>query len=78
MQRGIDRARVDLEDAASRGVDHLHEAVAVARAPAKRLEDDEVEGALEELDTGEGGLLVALDHGGSAGGLGISSLWGGV
>ena len=67
MQRGIDRARVDLEDAARGGVDHLHEAVAVAGAPAKSLEDDEVEGALEEFDTGESGFLVALDHVDSAG-----------
>jgi hypothetical protein len=32
------------------------------------LQDDEVEGALEELDSGEGGFLVALDHVGSTAG----------
>src|SRR5262249_10131526 len=62
MERGIDRAGVDLEHAARGGVDHLNEAIAVARTPAQRLKDDEVERALEDLDAGEGRLFVALDH----------------
>ncbi len=47
MQRRIERAGFDLERLFGMGVDGLADAVAVLRPPAKGLQDDEVERALQ-------------------------------
>src|SRR6185312_11165938 len=56
MECGIERARFDAKDVAGAGLDHLHEAVPVPGPPAERLEDDQVERSLEELQPGRGGF----------------------
>src|SRR5262249_56438553 len=50
VERGIERAGVHLERVARAGPDHLRDAVAVAFAPAQRLENQEIERALQQLD----------------------------
>lgn len=50
VERRIQGPGIDLEDVARVGLDHLRETEAVLRSAAQGLEDDEVEGALEELD----------------------------
>src|SRR5207244_10807198 len=50
LQRRIQRSRLHLEHVARAGADQLHDAVAVARPPAQRLEDDEIKRALEDLN----------------------------
>src|SRR6185437_2412583 len=50
LKRGIERSRFHLQHVGGLRADEEQEAVAVARSRAQRLEDDEVERALEELD----------------------------
>ena len=52
MERGVEGPCVDAQSIARYGADELGEAVSVARAPAERLENDEIERALEQLDAG--------------------------
>src|SRR4029078_8686369 len=56
VQRGIERSRFDLERLARGRADDLRDAVAVPRSPAQRLKNDQVERALEELDSGQSAL----------------------
>ena len=50
VQGGVERSRVDLQRLVGVGANHLRDAVSVTRPPAQRLQDDEVEGALKQLD----------------------------
>ena len=58
VQRPVERGVFDHELLARRLPDPRGHCVAVARAPTQRLEDDEVERALEQLDAGEGTVLA--------------------
>src|SRR5690242_4353937 len=59
MKRGVERAGVHLKDVSRVSANRLADAIAVLRAPAKRLQDEQVERALEQLDA----VLVAWSHG---------------
>src|SRR3954466_554958 len=52
MQRGVERAVVDLEHVVSRGADPLRHTEAVHGAPRERLENHDIERALEEIEVG--------------------------
>ena len=56
VQRGIQGARLDLEQVVGLHADGLADAVAVLRAPLKRAKDEHVEGPLEEFQA----LFVGL------------------
>src|SRR5580658_7306144 len=60
MESGIKRAGLDLEDLIGGRADGLADAVAVLLAPLEGLEDEHVEGSLEELDAV---LIGAFCHG---------------
>src|SRR4029078_12338060 len=49
---GVERALFDSEDVAGDVLDQPRDAVAVGRPPRERLEDEEVERALEEVERG--------------------------
>ena len=51
MERWVERASVHLQRVARVGANHLPEPEPVLRSPPECLEDDEIERALEQLDT---------------------------
>ena len=57
LEGGIERPRLDLEHVAGLRANELGEAVAVAWAPAERLEHDEIERALQQLHARRDGFL---------------------
>src|SRR5262245_64576769 len=60
MQRGIERAGLDLEQIVGLRADGLADAVAMSRAPLQRAEDEHVERALQQL---EAAVVGRLRHG---------------
>src|SRR5690348_12217096 len=64
MQRGVERAGVHLQHVLRASADHLRDPVAVARTPAQGLQDDEIERALEQLESGE--WLARTGHRGTS------------
>ena len=50
MERRVERSGVYLQRVTRVGANHLRDAEAVLGAPPERLENDEVERALEQLD----------------------------
>src|SRR5688572_6075124 len=50
VQRGIQRALADLEDFTRQLLDPARDGVPVRGAPRQRLEDEEIERALEQID----------------------------
>src|SRR4051812_48703598 len=54
MQRRVERALLDLQPVFRDVLDPAQDAQAVHRTPAQRLEDDEVEGAADEVEIGHG------------------------
>src|SRR5262245_65448971 len=54
MQGGVERSAVDVQRLAGVNANGVRQAVRVLRAPLQRLQDQEVERALEQLDAGLG------------------------
>ena len=50
MEGWVERSRIDLQRLIRVGADHLRNPISVARTPAQRLQNDEVERALEQFD----------------------------
>src|SRR5712692_5356808 len=50
LERGIERAVLDLENVLRGLLDELGDAVAVHRPPAKRAQDEQVQGSLQEVE----------------------------
>ncbi len=59
MQGGVERPRLHLERILGVGIDRVADAVAMLRAPAQRLQDDEVERSLQQIDAA---LITAPRH----------------
>jgi hypothetical protein len=57
VQGRVERSRFDLQRVTRGRPDHLRDAVPMSGSPSQGLEDDHVQGALEQLDPGKSALL---------------------